>query len=196
MLLVNPSLPITSIADLIAYAKAHPRQLSFASGNASAVVAGETLKRRAGIDVVHVPYKSSGPAIQDTLAGRVSMVFTEAAAGLPYYRNGALRGLATTKRQRSALVPELPTLDESGITGFDMDSWAAFFVPAKTPTDIVTRLNAELRTIIDAPDLRTQIATQTGFEAFSSSVDELDAFNKAQLVIWTRMIKDAGIEAQ
>ena len=195
LLLVHPDIPAKSIQELVAYAKANPGKLSFASANASSVVAGETLKRTAGLDLLHVPYRSSVPAVQDVLGGRVSMLFTDMATGLPHHRAGALRGLATTRLKRSALVPDLPTLDESGVTGFDMDSWAAFFLPANTPRDIVIRLNTELRKIIDNPEVKAQIAA-TGFEAFSSSPEELDAFNKAQLVKWTKMIKDAGIQPE
>ena len=195
MLLVNPELPIKSISELIAYAKANPGKLSFASGNASSVLAGETLKRWAGIDMVHVPYRSAPPAVQDVLGGRVSMLFTDLSTGLPHHKTGALRGLATTRLQRSALLPELPTLDESGVKGFDMDSWAALFAPAGTPKDIVAKLNTEFRKIIDTPEVKAQIAA-TGFEAFSSSTEELEEFVKAQLVKWTRMIKDAGIEPE
>jgi tripartite-type tricarboxylate transporter receptor subunit TctC len=195
LLLVHPDLPIKSLPELIAYAKANPGKLSFASGNASSVLAGETLKRWAGIEMVHVPYRSAPPAVQDVLGGRVSMLFTDLATGLPHYKTGALRGLATTRLQRSALLPELPTLDESGVKGFDMDSWAALFAPAGTPKDIVQRLNTEFRKIIDAPEIKTQIAA-TGFEAFSSSTEELDEFVRAQLVKWTRMIKEAGIEPE
>jgi tripartite-type tricarboxylate transporter receptor subunit TctC len=195
LLLVHPDIPVKSMRELVAYAKANPGKLSFASVSASSVVAGETLKRAAGIDLLHVPYRSSPPAVQDVLVGRVSMLFTDMATGLPHHRSGALRGLATTRLQRSALVPELPTLDEAGVTGFDMDSWAGFFLPANTPRDIVTRLNTELRSIIDNPEVKAQIAA-TGFEAFSSSPEELDAFNRAQLPKWTKMIKDAGIQPE
>ena len=195
LLLVHPDIPAKSVPELIAYAKANPGKLSFASANASSVVAGETLKRAAGLDLLHVPYRSSVPAVQDVLGGRVSMLFTDMATGLPHHKSGALRGLATTRIARSALVPELPTLDESGVRGFDMDSWAAFFLPANTPRDIVVRLNAELRRIIDHPEVKAQIAA-TGFEAFSSSTEELDAFVKVQLVKWTKMIKDAGIQPE
>ena len=151
LLLVHPSIPANSVAELIAYAKANPGKLSFASANASSIVAGETLKRAAGLDLLHVPYRSSPPAVQDVLSGRVSMLFTDMATGLPHHKSGALRGLATTRLQRSALVPELPTLDEAGVKGFDMDSWAAFFLPTGTPPGIVVRLNAERRKIIDDP---------------------------------------------
>ncbi len=195
LLLVNPSIPAKSVQELIAHAKANPGKLSFASGNASSVLAGETLKRWAGIDMLHVPYRSAPPAVQDVLGGRVSMLFTDMATGWPHHRSGTLRGLATTRLKRSALVPELPTLDESGVKDFDMDSWAGLFAPAGTPPAIIARLNTELRKIIDNPEVKAQIAA-TGFEAFSSTTAELDEFVKAQLVKWQRMIKDAGIQPE
>jgi tripartite-type tricarboxylate transporter receptor subunit TctC len=195
MLVLHPDLPAKSIPELIAHAKANPGKLSFASGNASAVVAGETLKRWAGLDIVHVPYRSTPPAINDVLGGRVSMMFTDLTTGLPHVRAGTLRALATTRMQRSTLFPELPSMHEAGITNFDMDSWAGMFAPANTPREIVTRLNAELRKIIDDPEVRGRLGA-VGFEAFSSTPDELGEFVKVQLVRWTRMIKDAGIEPE
>ena len=195
MLVLHPDLPVTSIPELIAHAKANPGKLSFASGNASAVVAGETLKRWAGLDIVHIPYRSAPPALNDVLGGRVSMMFTDLTTGLPHVKAGTLRALATTRLQRSALFPEVPTLHEAGITNFDMDSWAAMFAPASTPREIVTRLNAELRKIVEDPDVRARLGA-VGFEAFSSTPEELSEFVKVQLVKWTQMIKDAGIEPE
>jgi putative tricarboxylic transport membrane protein len=195
MLVLHPDLPVKSIPELIAHAKANPGKLSFASGNASAVVAGETLKRWAGLDIVHVPYRSTPPALNDVLGGRVSMMFTDLTTGLAHVRAGTLRALATTRLQRSTLFPELPSLDEAGITNFDMDSWAGMFAPANTPREIVMRLNAELRKIIDDPEVRGRLGA-LGFEAFSSTPEELGEFVKVQLVKWTRMIKDAGIEPE
>jgi tripartite-type tricarboxylate transporter receptor subunit TctC len=195
MLVLHPDLPLKSIPELIAHAKANPGKLSFASGNASGVVAGETLKRWAGLDIVHVPYRSAPPALNDVLGGRVSMMFTDLTTGLPHVKAGTLRALATTRLQRSTLFPELPSLHEAGITNFDMDSWAAMFAPANTPPEIVTRLNAELRKIIDDSDVRGRLGA-LGFEAFSSTPEELGEFVKVQLVKWTRMIKDAGIEPE
>jgi tripartite-type tricarboxylate transporter receptor subunit TctC len=195
MLVLNPDVPAKSIPELIAYAKANPGKLSFASGNTSGVVAGETLKSWAGINIVHVPYKSAPPAINDVLGGRVSMMFTDLTTGMPHVKAGALRALAVTRMQRSKLVPELPTLHEAGVANFDMDSWAAMFAPANTPPEIVTRLNRELRKIIDNPEINGKIAAM-GFEAFSSSPGELGDFVKVQLDKWTKMIKDAGIQPE
>ena len=168
---------------------------SFASGNTSGVVAGETLKHWAELDMLHVPYKSVPPALNDVLGGRVSMMFADLTTGRPHVQSGALRALAVTRLKRSTLFPELPTLDEAGVTGFDMDSWAGIFAPAHTPPDIIKLLNTELRKIIDSPDVKSKLGN-VGFEAFSSSPQELDDFVKVQLVKWGKMVKDAGIQPE
>ena len=195
ILAVHPDVPAKSLQELIAYAKANPGKLSFASGNSSGLVAGETFKTWAGIDIVHVPYRSAPPAINDLLAGRVSMMFTDITIGMPHVKANTLRALATTRLQRSILLADLPTLNEAGVKDFDMDSWAGLFAPARTPPAIVNRLNAELRKIIDNPDVKAKIAV-LGFEAFSSSTDELAEHVRVQLVKWTKMIKDAGIQPE
>jgi tripartite-type tricarboxylate transporter receptor subunit TctC len=195
MLVVNPSLPVKTVKELIEYAKVNPGKLSFASANTSGIVAGETLKHWAEIDMLHVPYKSSPPAIQDVLAGRVSMMFTDLTTGLPHVRSGALRALAVTRLQRSPLFPELTTLDEAGVSGFDMDSWAGIVAPAHTPPAIVTQLNRELRKIIDEPDVKSKLGN-VGFEAFSSTSEEFEDFVKVQLGKWSKMVKDAGIQPE
>ena len=195
MLVVNPSLPVKTVKELIEYAKANPGKLSFASANTSGIVAGETLIHWAEIDMLHVPYKSSPPAIQDVLAGRVSMMFTDLTTGLPHVRSGALRALAVTRLQRSPLFPELPTLDEAGVAGFDMDSWAGIVAPAHTPPVIVTKLNKELRKIIDDPDVKAKLGN-VGFEAFSSTPKEFGDFIKVQLDKWGKMVRDAGIQPE
>ena len=195
MLVVNPEVPITSVPELIAYAKANPGKLSFASGNTSGIVAGETLKAWAGINILHVPYKSVPQGLTDVLAGRVSMMFTDLTPGLPHVRSGTLRALAVTRKARSRLLPEVPSLHEAGLTDFEVDSWAALFAPANTPPEIVTLLNTELRRIIDDPDVKAQIA-RIGFEAFASTPEELGDFVKVQLGKWSKMVKDAGIEPE
>ena len=195
MLVINPSVPARTVKELIEYAKDHPGKLSFASANTSGIVAGETLKHWAEIDMLHVPYKSTPPAIQDVLAGRVSMMFADLTSGLPHVRSGALRALAVTRVKRSSLFPELPTLDETGVTGFDMDSWAGIVAPAHTPPAIVAQLNTELRKIIDSPDTKSALG-RVGFEAFSSSPQEFGEFVKGQLGKWGKMVKDAGIQPE
>ena len=121
------------------------------------------------------------------------MMFTDLTTGLPHVQSGALRALAVTRLQRSSLFPELPTMDEAGVTGFDMDSWAGIVAPAGVPPEIVTRLNTELRKIIDSPEVKKMLRN-VGFEAFSSSPKELDDTIKVQLGKWGKMVKDAGIQ--
>ena len=195
ILLTNPTVPVKSVQELIAHAKANPGKLTYASGNTSGIVAAETLKHSAKIDVLHIPYKTVPPALNDVLAGRVSMMFTDLTPGLPHVKAGTVRGLATTRMQRSSLVPDVPSLHESGVTNFDMDSWAGLFAPANTPPDVVARLNTELRKIIDSAEIKDKLAN-LGFEAFSSSSDDLAKFVAVQLEKWTKMIKDAGIEPE
>ena len=195
MLVVNPTLPVKTVKELIDYAKANPGKLSFASANTSGIVAGETLAHWAEIDLLHVPYKSTPPALQDVLAGRISMMFVDLTSGLPHVRSGALRALAVTRLNRSSLFPELPTLDEAGVTGFDMDSWGGIVAPAHTPPAIVSELNRELRKIIDDPNIKSKLGN-VGFEAFSSSPAELGDFIRVQLGKWGKMVKDAGIQPE
>ncbi len=195
MLVTHPSVPANNVKELIAHAKANPGKLSYASGNTSGVVAGATLAHWAKIDLLHVPYKSAPPALQDLLAGRVSMAFNDFTTSLPHVQAKTLRPLAVTRIQRSSLFPELPTMDEAGVTGFDMDSWAGIFAPANTPPTIVARLNSELRTIIDSAEVKSRLRS-AGFEAFSSSPKEMDDFMRVQLAKWGKMIKDAGIQPE
>jgi tripartite-type tricarboxylate transporter receptor subunit TctC len=195
MLLVHPSIPASSVKELIAYAKANPGKLSFASGNTAGVIAGETVKHFGKLDMLHVPYKSTPQALQDLLAGRVSMMFVDFTTGIPHVQSKALRALAVTRIQRSSLMPESPTMDEAGVTGFDMDAWAGFVAPANVPSEIVTLLNTEMRKIIDSPETKARMRN-VGFEAFSSSPKELEDFVKVQLGKWKKMVEDAGIQPE
>jgi putative tricarboxylic transport membrane protein len=195
MFVVNPAVPVKSLADLIAYAKANPGRLAYASGNTSGILAGETLKHWAGLDILHVPYKSVPPALNDVIAGRVALAFSDLTPVLPHVASGALRPLGITRLRRSALLPDLPTFDESGLKDFEVESWAGLFAPAATDPAIVARLNTDTRTIVENPRIKTQLAT-IGFEAFGSTPEELGAFVKEQLVRTSRMVKEAGIEPE
>jgi tripartite-type tricarboxylate transporter receptor subunit TctC len=195
ILVVNPSLPFKTVKELVEYAKANPGKLSFASANTAGIVAGETLAHWAEIDLLHVPYKSTPPAMQDVLAGRVSMMFADLTTSMPHVQSGGLRAIAQTRLQRSALYAELPTLDELGVTGFDLDAWAGIVAPAHTPPVIVTQLNTELRKIIDSQDIKSKLGN-VGFEAFSSTPAEFGGFIEAQLGKWGKMVKDAGIQPE
>ena len=194
MLVIHPDIPANSVAELIALAKKEPGKYSYASGSSSASVSGATFARLAGIDLLHVPYKSSPPALTDVIAGRVSMMFIDVPTGLPHVKAKALKSLAVTTKKRSALLPELPTMDDT-VKGFDITSWQGYLGPANMPKDIVVRLNAEIRKVVERPDIKSQLA-ERGMEAFSSTPEEFDAFLKEQLVLWEKLIADAGIEKQ
>ena len=194
MLVIHPDIPANSVAELIALAKKEPGKYSYASGSSSAIVSGATFARLAGIDLLHVPYKSSPPALTDLIAGRVSMMFIDVPTGLPHVNAKALKALAVTTKKPSALLPHLPTMDAT-VKGFDITSWQGYFGPANMPKDVVTRLNAEIRKVIERPDIKSQLA-ERGMEAFSGTPEEFDAFVKDQLVVWEKLIAGAGIEKQ
>src|SRR6201991_686411 len=194
MLVIHPDIPANSVAELIALAKKEPGKYTYASGSSSASVSGATFARLAGIDLLHVPYKSSPPALTDVIAGRVSMMFIDVPTGLPHVNAKALKSLAVTTKRKSALLPNLPTMDET-VKGFDITSWQGWLGPANMPKDMVTKLNAEIRKIVERPDVKAQLA-ERGMEAFSSTPEEFEKFLKDQLVLWDKLIADAGIEKQ
>jgi tripartite-type tricarboxylate transporter receptor subunit TctC len=195
MLVVNPSLPVHSVKELVDYAKANPGKLSFASGNTAGIVGGDTLAHWAGIDVLQVPYKSTPPALEDIIAGRVSMMFADFTTAMPHVKAGTLRPLAISRIKRSKLYPDLPTLDEAGVKGFNLDAWAGIVAPAGTPEPVVTKLNGVLRKVIDSPDVQERFK-HVGFEGFSSTPQELGDYIKEQLAAWEKMVKDANIKAE
>ena len=194
MLVIHPDVPANSVAELIALAKKEPGKYSYASGSSSAIVSGATFARLAGIDLLHVPYKSSPPALTDVIAGRVSMMFIDVPTGLPHVNAKALKSLAVTTKKRSALLPDLPTMDDT-VKGFDITSWQGYFGPANLPKDVVVRLNAEIRKVVERSDIKGQLA-ERGMEAFSGTPEEFEAFVKEQLVVWEKLITAAGIEKQ
>jgi tripartite-type tricarboxylate transporter receptor subunit TctC len=141
MLVVNPDLPIHSVKELVDYAKANPGKLTFASGNTAGIVGGFTLAKWAEISILHIPYKTPAPALQDIISGRVSMMFADFTSTIPHVKAGTLRPLAISRIQRSSLFPDLPTMDEAGVKGFNLDAWAGLVAPAGTPATIVAKLN-------------------------------------------------------
>ncbi len=195
MLVVYPDVPAKTVAELVAYAKANPGKLTYASGSSSAIVSGATFAHNAGIDMLHVPYKSSPPAMNDVIGGRITMMFTDVLTGLPHVNGNALRALAVTTKDRSPLVPNLPSMQEAGVPDFDITSWQGYFGPANVPKEIVTRLNAEIRKIVEKPEIKAQLAT-LGMDAFSGTPEQLAAFVGDQLVLWEKLIRNAGIEKQ
>jgi tripartite-type tricarboxylate transporter receptor subunit TctC len=195
MLVINPEIPANSVEELIALVKKNPGKYTYASGSSSAIVSGATFARLAGLDMLHVPYKSSPPAMTDVIAGRVSMMFTDVPTGLPHVNAKSLKALAVTTKYRSKIMPDLPTMDEAGVKGFDVTSWQGYLGPANLPKDIVVKLNAEIRKIVERPDIQKELAGR-GMEAFSGTPEEFDAFLKEQLVVWKNLVEGAGIEKQ
>lgn len=194
MLVVNPKLPINSVKELVDYAKANPNKLSFASGNTAGIVAGDMLAKWAGVNLIHVPYNSTPPALEDIIAGRVSMMFADFTTAMPHVAAHTLRALAVTRIKRSSLFPDLPTMDQAGIKGFNLDAWAGLVAPAGTPPAVVAKLNKTLRPIIDSPEVQAKFRN-IGFEGFSSTPDQLATYIKEQLVEWKNMVTAANIQA-
>jgi tripartite-type tricarboxylate transporter receptor subunit TctC len=195
VLVTNTDVPARSLRELIAYGNANPGKLSFASGNGTGIVAGKALARWTGVDLLHVPYRSTPQALNDVLGGRVSMMFVDLTTALSQIQAGSVRALAVTTKERTPLFPELPSLYEQGLKDYDITSWCGIFAPANTPKEVVERLNAELRKIIESAEVNRRLA-DIGFEAIASSPEQLDDFVKAQLVLWKRLIKDTGTEPQ
>ena len=195
MLVVDPKMAATSVPEFVAYVKANPGRLSYASTNAVGLLAGATLKRMADLDLVHVPYRSSPQALNDVMTGRVAMMFVDFALGWPQAKAGNVRALAVTTKERSALMPDVPSMTEAGLPAFDLIPWNAIFAPANTPKPIVQRLNGELQRIITDPKVKERLAG-LGFDAFASTPEELDAFVREDLAKWTKWVREAGIEPE
>ena len=197
VLVVNPVTPFKSVADIIAYAKANPGRLAYASGGTGSTIhlAGELFKRAAGIDLLHVPYKGAGPAITDVVAGQVQMMFGAATNTLPLAKGGRLRALAVTSARRSALAPELPTVAENGLPGFDVVGWYGFAAPAKTPKPVLAKLNAESNRVIQSAELIERLRTQ-GLESAGSTPEAATALIKTDVARWTKVIRDTGIRGE
>jgi tripartite-type tricarboxylate transporter receptor subunit TctC len=197
LLVVHPSLPVKSAAELVAYAKARPGQLNYGSGGVGTTpfLATELFKSLAGIDVVHVPYKGGAPALADLVVGQLSFMIENVPGTLPFVKDGKLRALAITSRQRLALVPEVPTMEEAGVPGYEMIGWNGIFVPKGTPAGIVTRLNADLAKILRSSEVKEQMA-RLGAVPVGSTPAEFAAFVTAESRRWGKIIKDLGIKPE
>ena len=195
ILVVNPKLPIHSVQELVAYAKKNPGKLNYASGNSTGIVGGATLASRAGIDIVHVPYKGTPQAMTDVVGGQVDMMFTDVASGMPFVKSGQMRALAVSTAARSAVVPDLPSMSEAGIKDFDLNSWNGYFGPAGLPPEVVAKLNTAINQIVSNPETKAKLAG-LGFDAFSGTSQDFAGFVGQQLVLWQGLIKDAGIKPE
>jgi tripartite-type tricarboxylate transporter receptor subunit TctC len=196
VLVVSAGSPFKSVQDVIAAAKAKPGTISFASaGNGTSQhLSGELFKSLAGIQMEHVPYKGSGPAIQDVMAGHVPMMFDTTVVAAPHIQSGKLRALAVTSAKRVKSLPNVPTMVEAGVPGYDLVSWQGVFAPAGTPKDVVQRLNAELVKILKQPDVRERFES-LGLEPVGNTPEEFAAFQKAEVAKWAKVVKDAKITA-
>ena len=196
MLVVNNELPVKSVAELLAWGRAHPGKLTYASGNSTGIVSGATLSRMSGVPMLHVPYKSTPPAIADLIGGQVSMMVVDLAAGLATVKAGKMRAIAVTTQERTKLFPELPPLAETPeLKGFDITSWNGVFAPAGTPRDVVLKLNKVLSEMANGTAFRERVA-KLGFDAFGSTPEELGAFTVAELAKWKKLIQAAGIQPE
>lgn len=194
LIAVRPTLPVRNIAELVAYAKANPGKLSFgSSGVGSPWLGMELLKTMAGISMVHVPYKGDAPAITDLMGGQIDLYATNVSALDAHHRSGKLRGIAVTSRKRASSLPDIATVDESGVPGYELESWFGFMVPAGTPRPIVDRLNAALVQIIGMPDVQKAML-DVGLTPATSTPEAYAARIRADIDKFTRIIKASGIK--
>jgi tripartite-type tricarboxylate transporter receptor subunit TctC len=194
--LVHPSLPVKSIRELVAYARSKAGQVNYASSGTggSQHLAGELLKSMTGADMVHVPYKGSPPALIDLLAGRVPVMSSTMPPALPHIRSGRVRAIAVTSAQRSPALPDVPTVVESGVPGYEAIAWQGLVAPARTPANVVSRVNGELVRILGQSDVRTKLQ-ELGFETMASTPEQFAAYIRSEIAKWTKVIKAAGIAA-
>ena len=195
VLVVNPATSIHSVKDLITQAKAKPGGINYASsGNGSAQhLSGELFASMAGVDMTHVAYKGGGPALTDVMAGQVPVFFASLASSLPFIQSGKLRAVAVTGKAPAPALPQLPTVAQAGLPGYEVYEWNAVFVPAKTPPAIVERLSKEVAATLQEPEVRARLEA-LGAEVVGSSPAELDSFRRAEIAKWTRLAKDNKIQ--
>ena len=193
ILAVHPSVPASSVGELIRLAKSKPGALNYGSGGSGTPphLATELFKTTAGIDMVHVPYKTVAAAITDLVAGRLQVMFTVGPAGLPQIRAGTIRGLAVSTAKRSAFAPELPTVAESGLPGFDVFGWNGLLAPAGTPAPVIAKLHGEIVKALQIPEVRERIAG-FGFEPVGDTPEEFGEFVKADIARWAKVAKESG----
>jgi len=194
IVVVNPGLPVKTMRELIAYGKNH--EVSLATGNASGIVQSETLARQVGWkQLLRVPFKSNPPAMTEVMAGRVNMMFSDLASAQGQVKAGALRPLAVTSRQRSALMPDLPTMIESGVPDYDLSGWISLFAPAGTPKPVVDKLNAEVTRVLQQPDVRARFL-ELGAEPAPLRTGEFATWVQQEVTKWTKLVKEAGIQPE
>jgi tripartite-type tricarboxylate transporter receptor subunit TctC len=190
---VTPSLPVYTVADLIKLAKEKPGQINFASSGSGTSIhlSGELFKAMAGVDMTHVPYKGSAPAIADLIGGQVQVMFDNLPSSLPQIKAGKLRAIAVTSAQRAPALPEVPTIAESGLPGFEASSWFGLVAPAGTPPAIIARINAEVNQWLQSPEAKEKLLAQ-GAAAAGGSPEQFAAYIRAETEKWARVVKASG----
>ena len=196
VLVVNPSLPVKTVTELIAYARVNPGKLNYSSGgNGSAAhLAVEYFKLQTKTEIVHVPYKGTGPSVTDLIAGQVSMTMTGAPAVMPHVQSSRLRALGVSSPQRVPALSQIPTIAEAGVPGFDATQWYGIVAPAGTPRDIVTKLNAEIRKIMQSKEMLDRLNTE-GAIAAPGTPEEFGAYIKSEITRWGAVVRSAGMKA-
>jgi tripartite-type tricarboxylate transporter receptor subunit TctC len=196
LLVAHPSFPANNVKELLGYARARPGKINYgSSGNGTSVhLSMEVLKSMTKTYMVHIPYRGSAPVVTDLIAGQVDVMFDNVPNVIQHVRAGKMKALAVTTKQRSALAPDVPTLDEAGVPGYDLSVWFGILAPAGTPRDIVQRLNAEIRRILNSPEVKERILKQ-GVEVQTGTPEQFDGFVKSEVARWAKVIKDAGIKA-
>jgi len=194
ILVVNPAVPAKSVRELIALARAKPGYLNFGSGSTGSTghLAGELFNTMAGVQMVHIPYKGAAPAMADLLAGQVQLMFDNLANALPNVKAGRLRALAVTTLARSPAMPDLPTIAESGLPGFDLTTWFGLMVPAGTPPEIVARLNAEIVRALNAKDMRERLQKMGAEPLANNTPEHFAAFIRTEAAKYAKVVKDSG----
>jgi tripartite-type tricarboxylate transporter receptor subunit TctC len=196
VLVSHPSLPAKSVMELIRYAKANPGKLNYASGSGSAParLGMELFKWQAGVNIVGIPYKGAGPAVTALLSGETQLLFSTLPGVLPHIKTGRLRPLAITSASRHSAVPNLPTISESGLPGYEFVSWHGVLAPTHTPKDVIARLNSEINSIMKQPEVRERLA-KLGLDAVGTSPDEFRILISNEVKKWAKVVKDTGIQA-
>jgi len=194
VLVVHPSQPFKTVKELIAHAKANPGKVTYASaGNGTSIhLSGAMFEQMAQVDMQHVPYRGSSPAIADLLGGQTACMFDNLPSAMPHIKSGALRAIAVTSAKRFVALPNVPTIAESGVPGYDATSWFGLWAPAATPPALVARLNAELKTILAQPDVK-QVMLEQGAEAAPGTPEQFAAFIQAEAGKWSKVVKTANV---
>ena len=196
VLAVNPELPVNSVKELVEYARAHPGELNFGSPSSGSTphLAGELFSALTGVKMVHVPYKGAAAGLNDLIAGRVQLSFDNIPPAIPHVRGGKLRALAVTSARRSALLPEIPTMIEAGIAGFDVSAWFGLLAPAGTPREAIQRVQAETAKALQAGELRERL-NQLGFDVVGGTPEAFAELIRGETLRWSRIIRDSGARA-